>query len=114
MSLKFCEALGIAMSRYVSKIALYIVGICLCYSVAGCIEKEGSMPQKPIEQVQLLYSEQWMAIPGVEGIAIGQYKDKPCILIFSSVEPKKLRDKIPSSVEGYPVIIEQTGAFKAL
>ncbi len=96
------------------KIILAVIVFVLSYSNIGCNEKGSSMPQRPIEQVQEEHTDQWMAIPGVEGTAIGLYKGKPCIKVFSSIEPQKLRDKIPSSVEGYPVIIEQTGTFKAL
>jgi len=39
---------------------------------------------------------------------------KPCIKVFASVKPKKLRSKLPLSVEGYPVIIEETGTFRSL
>jgi len=56
----------------------------------------------------------WMAIPGVEGTAIGLYEGKPCIKIFSSSRSQEVRAKIPSTVEGYPVIIEETGDFRAL
>jgi hypothetical protein len=89
--------------------------------IFGCSDKRGrdsgqvqGMPQKTIEQVQEEHTSQWMAIPGVEGTAIGLYKGKPCIKVFSSVKPQKMQDKIPSSIEGYPVIIEETGTFRAL
>ncbi len=72
------------------------------------------MPKRPIEQVQEEYTKQWLAIPGIEGTGIGLYKDKPCIMVFTSVEAQKLRSQIPSVVEGYSVIIEQTGTFRAL
>ena len=72
------------------------------------------MSGKTIEQVQEEHTDAWMAIPGVEGTAIGLFEGKPCIKIFSSREPQELQDKIPSSVEGYPVIIEETGTFRAL
>ena len=72
------------------------------------------MSGKTIEQVQEAHTPEWMAIPGVEGTAIGLCKGKPCIKVFASVKPQKLKGKIPSSVEGYPVIIEETGAFRAL
>jgi hypothetical protein len=55
-----------------------------------------------------------MVIPGVEGTAIGLFEGKPCIKILSSLEPEQLRTNIPESVEGYPVVIEQTGTFRAL
>jgi len=72
------------------------------------------MTERTIEQVQEEYTDEWMAIPGVEGTAIGLYQGKPCIRIFTSSKPQQLRDKIPLTVEGYPVIIEETGAFRAL
>ena len=72
------------------------------------------MDVRTIEQVQQAYTDAWMQIPGVQGTAIGLFEDKPCIRIFSSVPPEELKDKIPSVVEGYPVIIEKTGTFRAL
>ena len=72
------------------------------------------MSQKTIEQVQEAHTPEWMAIPGVEGTAIGLFKGKPCIKIFASVKPENLRSKIPSNIEGYPVVIEETGTFRPL
>ena len=72
------------------------------------------MPKKTIEQVQEAHTREWMAIPGVEGAAIGLFKGKPCIKVFSSVKARSLRGKIPSNLEGYPVIIEETGTFRSL
>ena len=84
------------------------------YTGPSAPEKGQSMPERTIEQVQEEHTDDWMAIPGVEGTAIGLSEGKPCIRIFTSSKPKELRDKIPSTVEGYPVIIEETGAFRAL
>jgi hypothetical protein len=69
---------------------------------------------KTIEQVQKEHIDDWMSISGVEGTAIGLFEDKPCIKIFSSIKAEQLRDKIPMTIEGYPVIIEETGTFRAL
>jgi hypothetical protein len=72
------------------------------------------MPGKTIEQVLNEKTDEWMAIPGVVGAAIGESKGKPCIRIFTSSKPDELHSNIPSTVEGYPVIIEQTGPIRAL
>ena len=72
------------------------------------------MPEQTIEQVQEKHTDEWMAIPGVQGTAIGMSEGKPCILILSSVSPETLHDKIPSIVEGYSVIVRESGAFHAL
>jgi len=87
-----------------------------CSSVAdSSIPGKGrSMPEQTIEQVQEKHTDRWMAIPGVQGTAIGMSEGKPCILILSSVKPETLQDKIPSTVAGYPVIVRESGAFYAL
>lgn len=72
------------------------------------------MSKKTIEQIQQEHTSQWMAIDGVEGTAIGLYEGKPCIKIFISKKAEYLRGAIPSTVEGYPVVIEETGTFRAL
>ncbi len=84
------------------------------YSSPSDLEKGQTMPERTIEQVQEEHTDEWMAIPGVEGTAIGLFEGKPCIKIFTSSKPQEVRDKIPSTVEGYPVIIEETGEFRAL
>ena len=99
-------------------IVLLIIG---AINVGGCsqrgavdFEKGVPMTERTIEQVQEEHTAEWMAIPGVEGTAIGLFEDKPCIKIFSSKKAKDLRAMISSTVEGYPVIIEETGTFRAL
>jgi len=78
------------------------------------IEKGDSMPKRSIEQVLTDNTDQWLAIPGVEGMGIGLFEGKPCIRIFVSSNEKDLRDKIPSNIDGYTVVIEETGEFRAL
>ena len=72
------------------------------------------MPEKTIEQVLNERTHEWMAIPGVVGTGIGMFEGSPCIKVLTSSKPQELRDEIPSTVESYPVIIEETGDFRAL
>jgi hypothetical protein len=72
------------------------------------------MTERLIEQVQAEYTDVWMRIPGVVGTAIGVHNDKPCILVLTSVDPGQIRSQIPLSVEGHPVVIENTGEIRAL
>ena len=85
-----------------------------CHTGSSDLEKGRIMPERTIEQVLKDKTDEWMAIDGVEGTAIGLSEGNHCIKIFASSKPPRLRDKIPSSVEGYPVIIEETGDFRAL
>jgi hypothetical protein len=78
------------------------------------LQRSASMPAKTIEQVQQEHTDEWMAIPGVVGVAIGQHEDKPCILILTAFGTEEVRKKIPSHVGGYAVIIQYTGEIRAL
>ncbi len=109
------------MNREIAIIALVIGAVHAVGGVIGCsrtdtgyVDKESPMADKTIEQVQEAHTNEWMAIDGVEGIAIGLFEDRRCIKIFSSKKAKDLREMIPSIVEGYPVIIEETGVFRSL
>ena len=103
------------------RIVLGFWAACLLGGLVGCSrsdrdgpEKGQQMPQKTIGQVQEAHTPEWMAIPGVEGTAIGLFKGKPCIKIFASVKVEELRKRIHATVEGYPVVIEETGTFRPL
>lgn len=101
------------MNRWITIIVI-VVGIAGCSQRADETEKGGQMTKRTITEVLKDNTDKWMAIPGVEGTAIGLFENKPCIKIFSSKKAEDLRGKIPEVVEGYPVIIEQTGTFHAL
>ena len=83
-------------------------------SGSGDSRKGLAVTERTIEQVQEAHTKEWMTIPGVEGTGIGLCEDKPCIIVFSSRTAEELKDKIPSSVEGYPVTIRKSGTFRAL
>ncbi|MBM4024871.1 MAG: hypothetical protein FJ280_05605 [Planctomycetes bacterium] len=72
------------------------------------------MAGRTIEQVQEAYTDQWMALPGVVGTAIGRCEGRPCILVFAASDAERIKQKIPSMVEGYPVVVQYTGEFRAL
>lgn len=75
----------------------------------GTIREE--IVPKTIKEVLEEKTDEWMAIPGVIGTAIGKYQDRPCIKIF--IDQKQFQGNIPEVVEGYPVIIEATGPIQA-
>lgn len=109
------------MVKEIAIVLLNIGAMAAAGILAGCsytgprnLEKGEHMPAKTIEQVLKDKTDEWMAIPEVEGTAIGLFEGKPCIKIFASSNPQEIRAKIPSTVESYPVIIEETGEFRAL
>jgi len=57
-----------------------------------------------------------MKIPGVTGVAIGEKDSEPGLIIKVYVErmTPELRKRLPKKLEGYPVVTEATGEFRAL
>ena len=55
-----------------------------------------------------------MAIPGVVGTAQGFCGGEPCIRVFVVESSTQLLSRIPTDIEGYPVEVQGTGAFRKL
>jgi hypothetical protein len=55
-----------------------------------------------------------MGLSGVVGVAEGQWKDRPCLRVFLVKKtPARLR-RIPETVKGYPVVVEDTRTLRTL
>jgi hypothetical protein len=48
---------------------------------------------------------QWLEIEGVEAVAQGEEAGCRCIIVLASRPAEVLRNRIPSSVDGVPVIL---------
>jgi hypothetical protein len=105
--------------RRVSLVFLVAVAL-VTVSGLGCNRDHASSGQtqrmagKTIQQVQEEHTDAWMTIPGVVGTGIGQDKGKPCILVFTVSNTEQVKRKIPSTVEGYPVVVQYIGEVRAL
>jgi hypothetical protein len=72
------------------------------------------MPAPDIREVIKGHADRIMSIDGVVGIARGMSKDNQnCILILVIKDTPELRKRIPGQLEGYPVLIEETGEISA-
>jgi hypothetical protein len=74
--------------------------------------KGHSMPTRPIEAVLTDHTDALMAIPGVVGVGQGLLDDTPCITVFVIANTPQVQQDIPSTLEGYPVVVEQTGVIR--
>jgi hypothetical protein len=98
------------------------VGIIILGSgIVSCINKtandqegENQVTAKTIEEVLKAHTEELMSLPGVVGTAQGLYNDKPCIKVYVIDKTPELDQKIPDKLEGYPLMIEETGEIRAL
>lgn len=103
---------------------LVFLAFCMAITIGGltgCTDKKSKQPvtgedmsSKTIEQVLGERTAQWMAIDRVVGVAVGMLDGGPCIRVFVSSGPDQVREEIPERVEGYPVVVEETGAINAL
>lgn len=76
--------------------------------------REAEMPGKKIEEVLKEYTPELMSTPGVVGTAQGLCDGQPCIKVFAVEKTPELEQEIPRTLEGYPVVIEETERFRAL
>ena len=85
----------------------------------GCSQwTEMTMESRPegtsIEKVLKEYTEHLMGIPGVIGAAIGECNGMPCIKVLAAKKGPELLNKIPPNLDGFPVVIDETGPIRAL
>ena len=68
-----------------------------------------------IEQVLDAHTSILMDIPGVVGVGQSEAEDgRDCILVMVAHETPELSAQIPSSLDGFPIVIEVTGDLAAL
>jgi hypothetical protein len=103
------NTLGISLTTA----GLVILFLCSAKYVSG-YENGVQMPSRPIEEVLKEHTDELMSIPGVVGTAQGICNNKPCIKVFVKEKTKDIDQKIPDELDGYSVVVEETGEFKAL
>ena len=69
--------------------------------------------RRPIEAVQGSHTDSLMRIPGVVGTGIGLCDGTACIKVLVVRATPELRKAIPDSLEGYRVVLDETGTVKA-
>ena len=108
---------GIGISSCVAVLVLTIIS----GGIGGC--GQGSRSRAPageqmagmtIEDVLKQNADFLMSVPGVVGAAVSKCEGKPCILVLVVKKTPAVMDKIPSRLEGFPVVVEATGTLRPL
>lgn len=68
--------------------------------------------ERPLAEVLRAHASNLMTVPGVVGVAEGVCNGQPCIKVFVARKTPDVLKAIPASVEGYPVVVEETGEFR--
>lgn len=108
--------------RRVLRMLLFSLGMmALGGYVVGCRAKTGAgytgdtmMTPKTIQEILEQHTDEWMSIPGVVGTAVGQLEGRPCIQVLAAEKTEEIRRQIPSQVEGFRVVIKESGEIRAL
>ena len=76
---------------------------------------QSEMVMRDINDVMQSHTEELMSIPGVVGVYIGALGDgTPCIKVMVVEKTPELESKIPSVLEGYPLVIVESGEIRPL
>ena len=103
----------------VSRLIVAALGI----AAAGCVFASSAPPSpggtascRDIDAVLRAHDEELMAVPGVVGVYIGLSADgkTPCLRVMAAEHTPELERRIPKSIEGCPVVIEETGPIQPL
>ena len=91
-----------------------MAALCVLFLLAAYDVKSGELMQpKSIVQVLNEHADQLMSIPGVSGVGIGDCRGSPCIKIFVVKATPSVTRHLPTRLDGYEVVIEETGEFRA-
>jgi hypothetical protein len=87
--------------------------------LAGCVRhappRETSMPERPIADVLATHTPELMAVPGVVGTYQGALPDgRPCIVVMVVKRTPGLDARLPRTLEGWPVGIDESGEIRAM
>lgn len=99
---------------------ILIVCIAIAGIGAGC-ERGGKdntrtvTAMKHIDDVIREHSDSLMAIPGVVGLYHGEDEEgRTCLKVMVKERTPELERRLPKNIEGYPVVIEETGEIRPM
>ncbi|MDZ7369903.1 MAG: hypothetical protein ONB12_01885 [candidate division KSB1 bacterium] len=67
-----------------------------------------------INEVVAKHRDFFMRIPGITGIGVGREGEKEVIVVLVIKSCRKLLRRIPEELEGFPVVVRESGAVQAL
>jgi hypothetical protein len=79
-------------------------------------KQQEAMAPKDINAVLKDHQAELMGLPGVVGIYVGLLPDEKtlCLKVMAVEVTENLRKRIPKSLEGHPVLIEESGVIRPL
>jgi len=100
-----------------SFLTVILVSIACSAAIQSPVNQTGQqepMARKDINAVLKDHDKELLAIPGVVGVYVGLLPDDktPCLKVMVVKETEDLKRRIPKTIEGYPVRIEESGVIR--
>jgi len=96
------------------------IGLVCLMGLAGCQRPMNSAnssdSRRDINTVLRDHDRELMAIPDVVGVYVGLLEDgkTPCLKVMAARKTPQLERQVPNSLEGYPVLVEETGVIRPM
>ena len=106
------------MTRSILRRLLTTAWLLLAAGQLACKDAKShtAMPTRDINAVLRDHDKKLMSIPGVVGVYVGLLPDgsTPCLKIMAATNTAQIQRSVPKKLEGYPVVIEETGVIRPL
>src|SRR5258708_24344655 len=97
------------MGRGVMALGLVAATLAAC---SGAHSGGASVARRSIDEVLAAHTDSLMMLPGVVGTAVGLCDGQRCIKVLLADSSAATKARIPERLEGYPVVVEVTGAIR--
>ena len=104
------------MSSNLNKSSLAVL-LCVAISLGMTCSQNGNKVSMPrdINTVKEAHTQELMAVPGVVGVYVGELNDHtPCIVVMVTKRTQEVEQKIPKTLEGHPVKVDETGVIRPM
>jgi hypothetical protein len=96
--------------------ALLASTVAACSGPHGAADRGGggstTVAARGIDEVLALHNDSLLALPGVVGTAVALCEGERCIKVFLADSNPDTRNRIPTRLEGYRVVVEVTGIIR--
>jgi hypothetical protein len=108
-----------ARALFSSRRGVGLAALALAAWIGGCRAGGGAMTDQPqgrppIQQVIERHRDSLLSVPTVVGVAQGESAGQPVIQILIVRHRPELEARLPRTLDGYPVVIVETGEIRAL
>jgi hypothetical protein len=66
-----------------------------------------------IQEIQQKHQYDLMQIPGVVGVGIGLDADESVLVVMVAKQTRTIERKVPKHLDGYRLVIQETGVIRA-